>query len=249
MNKWIAGAALVIGTTLAMTQFETRSAFAAGLNDTDGAIQLAANETAPKKAKKKKHPGKRVYGARGGFGCLACHGRNGAKAIKDYPNVAGQDKKYIENQIKHIMNGKRVSSIDPADGQPRTAGMKGALLTPDGEPRMTKQQIKDVAAWLSSLKPAKIKEPAEPLDPARVAKGAKLYKKSCKSCHGKEGKKPLKGNPYVAGQKIPYLVNQMMDIKNKVRKNGRSKTMVPVIKKFSDDDIKVVAEYLSQVKR
>ncbi len=249
MNKWIAGTAFAIGATLAMTQFTSAPAHAAGLNDSDGVLQLAANEATPKKAKKKKHPGKTLYGPRGGLGCMACHGRNGAKAIKDYPNIAGQDKKYIENQIKHIISGKRVSSIDPADGQARTAGMKGALLTPTGEPRVTKKQMKDLADWLSSLEPAVNKDPAEPLDPAQIKAGAKLYKKKCKTCHGKEGKKPLKGNPYVAGQKINYLVNQMMDIKNKVRTNGRSKTMYPVIKKFSDDDIKALAAYLSQVKR
>jgi len=208
-------------------------------------VQVAAADA----KKKKRDPGKRLYGPRGGLGCIACHGRNGAKAIKDYPNVAGQGAKYIENQIKDIMNGKRVASVDPADGKPRTAGMMGALVTPEGKPRMTKEQIKQVAKWLSKLKPAVVKH-KEPLDPANVEAGKKLFKKfKCKNCHGKEGKKPLKGYPVVAGQKVSYLVNQINDFRTKTRKNGKSKTMFTFVKKIKDEQVQQIAEYLSQVKR
>jgi len=207
-------------------------------------VQIAAAD-----AKKKRDPGKRLYGPRGGLGCIACHGRNGAKAIKDYPNIAGQDAKYIENQIEDIMEGKRVASVDPADGKPRTSGMKGALLTPDGKPRMTKEEIKQVAKWLSGLEPAVVKQ-AEPLDPANVEAGEKLFKKyKCKNCHGKEGKKPLRSYPVIAGQKVAYLVNQLNDFRNKVRDNGKSKTMFAFVRKIKDDEVQQIAEYLSQVKR
>jgi len=208
-------------------------------------VQVAAADA----KKKKRDPGKRLYGPRGGLGCIACHGRNGARAIKDYPNVAGQDAKYIESQIKDIMGGKRVASVDPADGKPRTSGMMGALLTPDGKPRMTKEQIKQVAKWLSKLEPAVVKH-KEPLDPASVEAGKTLFKKyKCKNCHGKEGKKPLRGYPVIAGQKTAYLINQINDFRSKTRTNGKSKTMFAFVRKIKDDEVKQIADYLSQVKR
>ncbi|MCW8836488.1 MAG: cytochrome c4 [Rhodospirillales bacterium] len=196
-----------------------------------------------------KDAGKSIYGPRGGYGCIACHGINGKRAIQDYPNIAGQDKKYIEQQIKDIMNGKRVGSPN-AEGKPRTEGMKGSLVTPQGKPRMDNAQIKQVAAWLAGQEPAAPKAPETPYDPARLENGKGLYKKyNCKNCHGNDGLKPLKGYPFIAGQKRDYLIAQMKDIRDKVRKNGKSGVMVGFVKKASDEDIEVIAEYLSQINR
>ena len=196
-------------------------------------------------AKKKRHPGKRLYLR---STCIACHGKNGKKAIMDYPNLAGQDEKYMVNQIKDIMKGKRKGSPD-ATGNPRSYGMKGVMVTPDGKERITLDQIKTIAQWLAKLEPAKPIAPEKPFDAKRVAAGKKLYKKKCKVCHGKEGKKPKKGYPYVAGQKRAYLVIQMKDMKSKARKSGKSNTMFPVIKKIKDDQIESLADYLSQIDR
>ncbi len=196
-------------------------------------------------AKKKRHPGKRLYLR---STCIACHGKNGKKAIMDYPNLAGQDEKYMVNQIKDIMKGKRKGSPD-ATGNPRSYGMKGVMVTPDGKERITLDQIKTIAQWLAKLEPAKPIAPEKPFDAKSVAAGKKLYKKKCKVCHGKEGKKPKKGYPYVAGQKRAYLVIQMKDMKSKARKSGKSNTMFPVIKKIKDDQIESLADYLSQIDR
>ena len=54
---------------------------------------------------------------------------------------------------------------------------------------------------------------------------------------------------FVAGQKKEYLVHQMKDLRDNVRKNGRSGTMRAFIKKASDEDIELMAEYLSQIDR
>lgn len=207
----------------------------------DGAAKPAAEV---KKKKKKRHPGKKVYMRKT---CLACHGKNGKGAIADYPNLAGQDKKYMIAQIKDIMSGKRTGSPD-ATGNPRAQGMKGALVTPEGEPRLTEQEIKDVSDWLAAMEPAKPAVPETPPSEESLKKGKKLYKK-CKSCHGKEGKKPLKGYPYIAGQKKAYIVTQMKDIRDKVRTNGKSKMMRATVKKLKDADIEALADYLSQIDR
>lgn len=202
---------------------------------------------ADQKAALKKHPGRKVYRSKT---CLACHGKDGAKAILDYPNIAGQNKKYIIAQIEDILSGKRSAGLDQF-GKPRTEGMRGALVTAEGDVRISKQEIEDVADYLSLLPPPAPKPPAEPISEDRIKAGEKLYNsKGCKSCHGKDGLKPSnKAYPYIAGQKSAYIALQITDIKEKVRKNSKSKMMVTFTKKLSDEDILLIADYLSQIDR
>ncbi len=196
--------------------------------------------------KPKRDPGKKLYMTKT---CMACHGKNGRKAMLDYPNLAGQDEKYMINQIDYIISGKRLGSPD-ATGNPRSQGMKGALISvKDNKPRVSKKEIKQIVKWLAKQKPADLQPPKTPLDPASVEAGKKLYQKKCKACHGKEGKKPLKGNPYVAGQKRAYLFTQMQDIKSKARKTPKTAAMFGVVKKMNDEQFAQLADYLSQVDR
>jgi len=210
----------------------------------DKVIEVAAAE---QKVKKKKHPGKRIYLRKT---CRACHGKGGAKAILDYPNLAGQNKKYLIDQIEDILSGKRTGSLD-ANGKPRTEGMRGALVTAEGDMRISQEEIEQVADYLSKLAPPAPKAPKEPISAEALKKGAKLYKKKkCRTCHGKEGKKPTnKVYPYIAGQKSDYIVAQMTDIKDKVRTNSKSKMMYSFVRKISEEDMKLIADYLSQVDR
>ncbi|MBL6957925.1 MAG: c-type cytochrome [Rhodospirillales bacterium] len=196
-------------------------------------------------AKKKRDPAKRLYMTKT---CIACHGRNGAKAIMDYPNLAGQSEKYMLGQIKDIIAGKRTGSPD-ATGNPRSQGMRGALVAPDGAITISDKDIKTIVKWLAKQTPPEPAKLKTPLDPKSVAVGKKLYKKKCRSCHGKNAMKPLKGYPIIAGQKRAYIVTQVKDIQSKARKNGKSKTMYPMIKKLKDTEINAVADYLSQIDR
>lgn len=171
--------------------------------------------------------------------CFACHGKDGAKAILMYPNLAGQNEAYLYEQMKDIAAGKRVSGPD-ARGYPRTQAMKDVMgIVSDAE-------LKTIAAWLSTLPPPPIKTG----DAATAAKGAKLYDDTgCVACHGDEGIKPMPGYPVVGGQKKNYLVLQIKEIRDGVRTNGPSKIMRPMVASLSDGDIDALAEYLSQVNR
>jgi len=236
---------LFMKTTSALIAFGVVASFSvpAAQASADEAIELAAAE----KTKKKKHPGRKVYMRKT---CMACHGKGGAKAILDYPNLAGQNEKYMVAQINDILHQKRVGSLD-ANGKPRTEGMRGALVTAEGELRISPEEVELVAEYLAGLAPVAPKAPKEPISAEDLEKGEKLYKKKkCQTCHGKEGKKPTnKAYPYVAGQKSDYIVTQMTDIKEKVRRNAKSKMMYPFVKKLKDEEIKLIADYLSQVDR
>jgi len=231
------GACLIVFAALGTTP--PSAAQAAGLSTPDTQIAAA-------KKKKKRHPGRKLYMRNT---CVACHGRNGKGAILAYPNLAGQNKKYMIDQIKDIMKGKRTGSPDET-GNPRSEGMRGALVTAEGVDRINKEQIAQIVDWLSKMEPAPPPKPETPVDPARIAKGKKLYKKfKCRTCHGKDGTKPLKGYPYISGQKTEYLITQMKDIRDKKRINGKSKTMYVTIKKAKDEQIALMADYLSSIDR
>ena len=85
---------------------------------------------------------------------------------------------------------------------------------------------------------------------AMAADGAKLFaEKTCTACHGKDGNKPLMPDyPKIAGQNKAYVEKQMKDIKSGARANGNSAAMKGVMVIVSDEEIKTLAEFVSQMK-
>ena len=85
---------------------------------------------------------------------------------------------------------------------------------------------------------------------AAMADGAALYaEKTCIACHGKDAKKPLTPEyPKLAGQNAKYAERQMLDIKSGVRANGNAAAMKGVMHLVTEDEIKELAKYLSEIK-
>ena len=171
--------------------------------------------------------------------CVACHGKNGAKARLAYPNIARQNKDYMIQQMHDITSGARVSGPDPR-GFPRTQSMQEVMVVIDEE------QMKALAEWLSELPPA----PVVPGDAELAAKGAVAYAEAdCADCHGDRGMKPLPNYPIIGGQKKNYIALQLKEIRDGVRTNNRSKRMARRIESLTDEKIDQMAEYLSQIDR
>lgn len=175
--------------------------------------------------------------------CVACHGRGGARAIQVFPNLAGQDAKYLLAQMNDIADGKRLSGNDER-GYPRTQGMKDVMHLVSAPERAA------IADYLAKADPAKVKPLDPPIDDARRAAGKEAYAKGgCQTCHGPDGLKPLAGYPIVGGAKRDYLVLQMTEIRDGIRKNGKVAAMLPFAKRLDEAKIAAIADYLSQVER
>ncbi|MCB1759324.1 MAG: c-type cytochrome [Gammaproteobacteria bacterium] len=83
---------------------------------------------------------------------------------------------------------------------------------------------------------------------AVAADGAALYQsKACFSCHGADAKTPIMpAYPKLAGQNADYAYNQMKDIKSGARANGQTAAMKGIIAGVSDEEMRAIAEWLSQ---
>jgi len=175
--------------------------------------------------------------------CIACHGRDGAKAIQNFPNIAGQEARYMQAQMDDIASGARVSGND-ARGYPRTQGMKDIMHL------VSKEEREAIAKYLATVPAPKPAAIDPPLTPERIAEGKAAYTKgACQTCHGVDGLKPLATYPIIGGMKKDYIVLQVKEMRDGVRTNGKSKTMLPFAKKLDDAGVELIADYLSQIDR
>ncbi len=70
--------------------------------------------------------------------CAACHGANGKAMIPTYPNLAGQNEKYLVEALKAYKNKQRTGG--------QAAIMQGQAAA------LSDQDIENLAAYFSSLK-------------------------------------------------------------------------------------------------
>jgi len=78
------------------------------------------------------------------------------------------------------------------------------------------------------------------------AQGEKLYKDNCVRCHGETGMGDVeKFYPRINGQHFNYMLRQFEWIRDGKRRNSNPE-MVEQIKNFTDQDMKLVINYVSQ---
>lgn len=205
-------------------------------------LALATTAAAQSASDEELKAGKRVYMTKT---CLACHGRNGAAPVLSYPMLAGQNEKYIVDQMEAIRDGERVGSVDPATGHPFVQGMADIMHL------VSEDDIKNVAAYLSEQSAAAPK-PLDPApDPALIAAGEKAFKQlGCRACHGPDGSKPTnKSYPFISGMNPEYAIRAMTEIRDKVRTSGQTKLMFGTIRKADDEEITAIATWLATIDR
>lgn len=166
--------------------------------------------------------------------CANCHGRAGISTSPTFPNLAGQQALYLEQQLKAFRGETRA---DP-DAQAYMWGMASQL---------SNSMIAALAEHFASEPPS----PGYPGSPKELAKGRKIFEHgvpssgipACATCHGPHAA----GNghfPRLAGQHAAYLLKQLLVIQNALR---NAPVMHGIIEQLSHTQMREVADYLASL--
>ena len=131
--------------------------------------------------------------------CSSCHGPEGRSINSTFPRLAGQQKAYLEAQLKAFRDHKR------ADPHAKTY-MWGMAA------RLTNAEIAGIAAYYSAQRPV----PGVPNNSPQAAAGRTIFDNgiaaehvpACKSCHGDKGQ-GLATIPRLAGQHEDYIEREL----------------------------------------
>ena len=168
--------------------------------------------------------------------CAACHGQDGATGLDPtYPNLAGQNEKYLLNQLKMIQTDARAIPL-----------MTGQLTG------KSEQDLADLAAYYASL-PAKSSQ-ASGADEA-LARGESIYRggiaakgvAACAACHSPVGAGNAQaGFPRINGQPAAYTIAQLTAYREKTRATDEDMggMMRGVAEGLTDTEIALVADYI-----
>ena len=159
--------------------------------------------------------------------CATCHGADANTPISPaYPKLGGQNASYLLAQMKDFHEGKRTNG-------------QSAVMKPMMD-MVNEAERKTIADWLAGLK-----KPEVTL--ADDAGKALFLSKGCIACHGMDANTPMAGQPYprLAGQNVQYTIDQMKAIKDGTRSNGQSAVMKAIMAGVTDDEIKILAEWLA----
>lgn len=170
--------------------------------------------------------------------CVACHGESGNSAVGLYPNLAGQQQKYLFKQLKAFKLGAQTQ------GEKGRYNINMAAMVIG----LSEQDMADLAAYYASL-PVKLGVTPE----TAIDTGQQLYRygdkarniTACIACHGPRGNgTPSSGFPKISGQQTDYLIKQLSDFRLGERKTDPNGMMRLVAAMLSDDEITKVSEYV-----
>ncbi|MGK0224006.1 MAG: cytochrome c553 [Limisphaerales bacterium] len=168
--------------------------------------------------------------------CAACHGQDGATGLDGtYPNLAGQNAKYLKSQMAMIQSGSRPILL-----------MAGQL---DGK---SETDLANIAAYFASL-PPKVRQ-AEG-DDAQISKASQIYRggiarkgvAACSACHNPNGLgNEFAGFPRIAGQPAPYTAVQLKAYRERIRATDEDygSMMRDIAEGLTDTEIAALADYI-----
>lgn len=170
--------------------------------------------------------------------CAACHGPDGNSPLAMYPKLAGQHAPYLYKQLTEYKLGMTTAG---KEGRSNAImfGMVAAL---------SDQDMKDLAAYFSSQRVASGATPEDVIEA-----GQKLYRggdadrgiAACIACHGPRGAgTSLAGFPRIGFQNADYVKATLEEFRAGTRTNDMNGMMREVAKKLTDEDIRVLSQYL-----
>ena len=163
--------------------------------------------------------------------CSACHGGDGNAVLPGAPSLAGQSEKYLIKQINDYKSGVRVNN----QMQPMVANLSD-------------EDTANIAAFYAGQKIQHMAVADE-----YIEAGNSLYMNgdadrgiaACTACHGVNGNgMAAAGFPALGGQKADYTKAQLEAFRSGARSNDENNVMRDIVAKMSDEQIKVLSNYL-----
>jgi len=169
--------------------------------------------------------------------CAACHGPQGRSVNPQWPSLAGQNARYLVEQLKAFKEGARSDMLMTAQAM-----------------ALSEQDMRDLAIFYAAQAP----DPKVVANPASVAKGAALYRggdqenrvAACTACHGPTGQgNPAAAYPMLKGQHATYTATQLRAYASGARKSdGPTRIMREIAARMREDDIMALASYIQGLK-
>ncbi len=172
--------------------------------------------------------------------CKTCHGLSGQgyRGYYPMPRLAGQQPKYIENQLRAFIERRRMNPVMFNVAHALSPSMVAALTTyfQDLNPNPLGGAPKDHLALGKTIFEQGLPESNVP---------------ACSACHGPEAKGQNE-IPRLAGQLFPYTVKALTNW-SKERGQGGAKDdtsaiMVPTTHNLTQSQVVAIAAYLSYLK-
>lgn len=166
--------------------------------------------------------------------CATCHGEDGNATIEGYPNLAGQNEKYLLHQMKLMRSGERVVPL-----------MLGQLE------QKTDEELLEMAKHYAAL-PGRIGQAS----PDLLELGEKIYRggilkknvAACTACHSPFGNgNALAGFPRVSGQPVEYTITVLKEYREGQRTSDENNNgmMRDIAARLTDTEIAAVANYIT----
>lgn len=175
-------------------------------------------------------------GAAKAAGCVACHGPAGNSANPEWPNLAGQNARYVHDQLARFKSGAR----------------QNALMAPMAAP-LSDADMRDLGAYFAA-QPASAGVASE----AAVAIAQPLYRggdaargiPACAACHLPDGAGVASaGYPHLGGQHATYAASRLKAYRSagqqKDVEGGNFGVMAAVAARLSDEEITALASYIN----
>jgi cytochrome c553 len=168
-------------------------------------------------------------------GCARCHGSDGIGRDEGVPILAGQSSVYLQASLEAYAKRKRPSGMMEVAVEQAGGGTFEALAK----------------HYAAQPRPSRT---TRTIGPALVERGKEIAERgiprdgvpACLGCHGGTRKNPA--YPNLAGQKRPYLENQLrLFVGGKRGGTAYAHIMAKAVKNLSETDIRSVAAYLASM--
>ena len=169
--------------------------------------------------------------------CAACHGNDGNSINTDWPSLAGQNQKYLYDQLVYFVNGERKNALMTA--------VIPYLKT------LSSDELFDIAAFYAESS-ASVGQADSDVD--LLALGESLYRAgdlsrgipACTACHSLYGEGNIQaGFPKISGQQKGYLISTLKEYRSQSRNAGNyALVMQAASANLKDDDIEALANYM-----